>query len=220
MFKIIIGLFLMGFSFGVGPCLASCGPLFISYLAGTKKNLTTALSAYFLFSLARIFVYLILGILIFWLGKFILEFWLNRFSKYLFTLGGIFIVVLGILTAVGTSSQHWLGGSCQFLQKKLLAKDKKSIILLGLIIGILPCGPLLALLGYVGLVAKNWVEVITYCLFFGLGTILSPLLILSALAGLIPRILVGLKESYYKFFSVICGLVIIFLGLQLILRAR
>lgn len=227
MSKTILSLFLLGLSFGLGPCLASCGPILISYIAGTKKNIFKGIKAYILFSLGRISVYLILAVVIFFLGKIILESWLGQFSKYIYILAGIFLVILGLLTALSAhlesfgivQSQTWAGKTCRMLNKNLFTQDRKSIILMGIIIGSLPCAPLLALFGYLGLISKSWIQALIYSFSFGLGTVLSPLLILSALTGLIPNLLKGQKEIYYKILSSICGAIIIFLGIQLIMRA-
>jgi hypothetical protein len=107
----------------------------------------------------------------------------------------------------------------QVLEKNLLQQYHKSALILGLITGILPCAPLLALLGYVALVSKTWPQAFIYCLSFGLGTFLSPLLMISILSGLIPRFLEGQKAIYYRVISVVCGLIMVFLGINLILRA-
>lgn len=207
----------MGLLFGSGPCLASCGPVLISYLAGTKKNVLASTLAYFLFSSARIAIYLLLGISVFFLGKTAAEQWLGGLSGYLFIGGGAFIILLGILTALGRRLEF---EPCRFLHENLVKQYNKSAILLGLIIGILPCVPLVALMGYVGLVAKTWSQAAIYCFFFGLGTVVSPLLVLSMLSGAISRFLQGRKEAVYNIFSFVCGLIIVLLGLQLILRAR
>jgi len=215
--QIIISLFLMGLWFGLGPCLASCGPVLISYIAGTKKNILASLGTYILFSLSRVAVYLLLGLLVFSLGKIITQTWLVGLSRYVFVIGGAFIILLGILTAFG---RHLEFQCCGFLEKNLLREYHKSALVLGLIIGVLPCAPLLALLGYVGLVSKTWSQALIYCFFFGLGTMISPLLILSTLTGLIRRFLENQKKMYYSIISFICGLIMIFLGLQLIIRLR
>jgi sulfite exporter TauE/SafE len=207
----------MGLGFGLGPCLASCGPILISYIAGTKKNIPASLATYVLFSLARVVAYLILGILVFSLGKFITQTWLVGLSRHIFIIGGAFIILLGILTAFGRRFDF---KTCRFFEKNLLKEYHKSAFLLGLIIGFLPCAPLLALLGYVGLVSKTWSQALSYCFVFGLGTVVSPLFILSALSGLIPRFLEDQKEIYYGVISLVCGLIMIFLGLQLIIRLR
>ena len=211
----------MGLSFGAGPCIASCGPLLISYIAGTGKGPWKGFVAYLLFSFARIFVYLALGLAVFLLGKVIAEFWLGEFSKYIFIAGGIFLIIVGILTALGTPPLRAGAGfkSCQFLHQNLIQKDVKSVVVMGLIIGILPCGPLLALLGYLGLISKTWVHALVYSLSFGAGTAVSPLLLISVLAGLSPRFLLRQPPVYHKILSVACGLIIIFFGVQLLIRA-
>ena len=211
-----LSFFLTGLWFGSGPCIASCGPLLVSYIAGNRKGIAKGISAYFLFSAARVAVYLALALAVFFLGKFILESWLGRFSKYLFILAGIFLVILGGLIAAGRDLKSHCG---EFLNRKLLTYDRKSIILMGLLIGILPCAPLLALFGTLGLISKTWMQAVLYTFFFSLGTVVSPLLILSACAGFIPKFLSGNKEAYSKILSFICGLIVIFLGIQLIIRA-
>ena len=215
MIKIMVSLFVSGLLFGSGPCLASCGPILISYVAGTKKNILKSLITYILFSLARIFVYLILSFLIFFLGRFALQSLLGDFYKYVVILGGIFIILVGLLMALGRRLEF---GFWQFLQKRLLERDKKSIIILGLVIGLLPCAPLLAILSYVGLVSKNWLQTLLYSFSFGIGTFVSPLVFLVILASLLPKFLIKKKGIYIQIFNFICGLIIIFFGIQLIKR--
>lgn len=217
----------MGLAFGSGPCLASCGPILISYIAGSKKSVLRGINVYLLFSLARLAAYLLLGLLIFFSGKFIIGAWLGRFSRYIYLAAGSFLIMLGLLLAWGIGlgplrilrQPAWLEKSCCLLHKKLIMRDKKSVFMMGLAVGVLPCAPLLALFGYLGLVSRTWIEALVYSLCFGLGTALSPLLILSAAAGLIPRFLAGQKEGYQKIFIFICGLIIVFLGIRLITRA-
>lgn len=215
MLKIILSLFLSGLFFGSGPCLASCGPLLISYVAGAKKQIVKSFLAYVLFSLARICVYLIVGGLIFSLGRFFTERALSGFSKYILWSGGVFIIGIGILTASGRSFES---GICGFLQRKFLKTDKKSIILLGVVIGLLPCAPLLALFSYTGLVAKSWGQSILYNLSFGIGTFFSPLLPLVLVSGFLSKFINKQAVIYQRAFSFIAGIVIIYLGAQLLIR--
>jgi len=214
--KIIASLFLTGLLFGCGPCIASCGPFLISYIAGTKKDIPESIIAYVLFSSARILVYLILSLAIFFLSQFVVSKLLGDFSKYLLISGGGIMVLLGVFLALGKKLEFPFS---QSLYKNILERDKKSIALLGLIIGLLPCAPLLAVLSYVGLISRTWVLSLLYALSFGIGTFISPLILLVILAGLIPRMLTDKKRVYYSIFSFICGLVVIFLGAQLIRRA-
>jgi len=213
--KILLSLFVLGFSFGFGPCLASCGPILISYIAGNKKNALKSLWVYLLFSSARIFVYCLLGLLIYFLGRFFTEHLLKGLSRYIYIAGGVFIVVVGVLTALGKRLEN---KPCRFLKKNLLEYDKKSIFIFGFIVALLPCAPLLVLLSYIGLIAKSWVFSLLYSLIFGLGTLASPLLALVFLASFISRLVMPEQKIYGQIFSFICGMVIIYLGIQLLIR--
>jgi len=213
MLNTLISLFCLGISFGAGPCLASCGPILISYVAGTKKGGVDSFLAYVVFSLARIFVYLVLAILIFFLGKIFTERFLGAVSKYIYISGGVFIIVIGLLIVIGKNLNY---KSCQFLMKNFLERDKKSIFTLGLIIGLLPCGPLLALFSYIAIVSKSWINSLLYSLTFGLGTFVSPLIVLTVLSGCISRFI---TTGYERIFRFVCGIIVIFLGIQLLIRS-
>jgi sulfite exporter TauE/SafE len=212
MSKIIISLFLTGLLFGWGPCLASCGPLLICYVAGTGKNIGKGLKTYVIFSASRICAYVILSLLIFFLGRFMLERFLGEYSKYVYILGGAFIIFVGFIMVLG---KHLNLGFLNKIKKNILERDTKSLIIFGLIAGFLPCAPLIAVLSYVGLISKNWYSSLSYGLSFGLGTFLSPLILLVMITGLIPKLVAPNAAIYYRVFNIICGLVIIFLGIQL-----
>lgn len=203
----------MGLSFGSGPCLASCGPVILSYIAGTRKNVSKGLVVYSLFSLGRIFVYIALGLSAFFFGKFVMEKFLFSFSKYLIIIGGGFIFLVGLLLALGKKFKLKF---CSLLQENILVNDKKSIIMFGLIIGVLPCAPLLAIFSYVVLTSKSWFDSLLYSLSFGIGTFVSPLIFLVIFVGLMPGKLIG--RNYDRIFNLVCGLIIMFLGSQLIMR--
>lgn len=161
-------------------------------------------------------MYVALSLAIFFLSRFALEQLLGRLHRYVLISGGGFIITIGLFMAFGKRLELKF---CRSLHKNLLERDKKSIFIAGLIIGLLPCAPLLSIFSYVGLISRTWLASLLYALSFGIGTFVSPLILLAALAGLIPRLLLEKKAAYYSVFSFICGLTIIFLGIQLILRA-
>lgn len=212
----ILSFFLLGLSFGFGPCMSSCGPVLISYIAGRQKNVLKSLATYWIFSSGRISAYFILGLLFFFFGKLTAERLLTGLGPYVFIFGGVFIILVGILVALGKRIEF---GFCAALYTRLLEKDKCSIFIFGLIIGLLPCAPLLAVFSSQGLIAKSWVSSILYMLSFGAGTALSPLVLLVVFAAWLPRISLRQKALLEKVFNLICGLILIFLGGQLAWRA-
>jgi len=211
--KLILSFFLLGLSFGVGPCLVSCGPLLISYIAGTQKEILKSTAAYFLFSLSRILIYIIISLAIFFFQE-ATKYALGGFTKYLFFFGGIFIAILGMLIAFGKNLNFKF---CRIAENFFLKKDAKTVILLGFIVAIMPCAPLISVIAYIGLVSRNWLNSLLYSLSFGLGTVSSPLLVLVVGAGFIPRIMA--KSPIAKgIFNFLCGAIIVFLGIQIIRR--
>jgi len=154
-----------------------------------------------------------MALLVFSLGRATFE----RFSgvfKYLKLGGGIFIILLGALMALGKSFGNRY---CQALHKVVLEKDKKSIIFLGLTMGVVPCAPLITVLSTCALIAKSWPESLSYGVLFGLGTTISPLLILVIFSGIIPRFIEEKSKAYGRVFTLICALIIIYLGIRLLI---
>lgn len=213
MHRIITSLFLSGLLFGSGPCIAGCGPLFLSYVAGSGKNVGAGLRFYCLFSLSRILAYVFLGVLVFFLGNFALQSFFSRSSSYSLIAGGSFILLIGFLMVLGRRPEPaFLSG----LQKRILGRENRSILIMGLAVGFMPCAPLFALLSYAGLVSDSWVKSIAYSFAFGIGTFFSPLIFLTLLAGLLPGLFADREIFLKRVFSVICGLIIVVLGLELI----
>lgn len=211
----VISYFFLGLSFGFGPCLGSCGPLLIAYISGTEKNTAKSVATYILFSLSRISAYFVIGLLFFFLGELIIAKLFGNLSRYIFILGGGFIVFVGILMALGKKMEF---GFCKFLSKNILERDKKSIMMFGFIIGFLPCAPLFAVFSSAVLMAKPLSLFLLYICFFGIGTFFSPLLVLAIFAGLIPRLL-NRNLIITRIFNSVCGLIMVILGIQLITKA-
>jgi sulfite exporter TauE/SafE len=216
MFKIAASLFLAGLLLGAGPCVASCGPFLVTYVAGTRKNIPESVAAYAVFSLSRVLIYIVLALAIFFLSRVAIEGLLSGLYKYVLISGGVFIMIIGLFMAIG---KRFESKFCQPLYKNLLERDKKSVFIAGLVIGLLPCAPLISVLSYIGLISRTWFLSLLYSLSFGIGTIVSPLVLLVVMASVIPRVLLNKTAAYFRVFSFSCGLIIMLLGAQLIMRA-
>lgn len=200
--KTSVSLFLLGLSFGIGPCLASCGPLLTCYIAATAKGIPRALNAYLLFSAARILVYLVFAVAIFFLNALILEKYLGNFSRIIYIAGGSFIILVG--AAMLFTNPH--KSPC----------FKSNAFIFGMIIGLMPCAGLLSALTYIGLVSKSLLANLVYGLCFGIGTFISPLIIMAIFAGAGKQFILSKRPFWGRLFNIICALAIIFLGIQLL----
>ncbi len=201
-----------GVLLGYGACLVSCGPILISYFTGTHKNIKKSLISYGIFCFFRMLVYGLLGFLVFRIGQFAGESIFGHSRTYINIFGGIFITLIGFFMVFGKKPGT---GLITDLRTKFAGNDNIIVTLLGIIIGLIPCGPLLAVLSYVGLFSKTWIDSVLYSLFFGLGTAISPIVIFVVMSGMFSQYI---KISSSKIIDFACGLIIIILGIQLILR--
>ncbi len=212
--KIALSVFFSGFLLGSGPCLATCGPVLIFYVAAAKQNSREAILVWLLFSIGRISVYLGLSISIFLLGELLVRQNLMYIAKYVSSLGAAVVILIGVLTIIKDYSG--INRICTVITAAM-NRGLSGIqpVTLGLIMGLLPCAPLFAVLSYIALIITVWQECIFYSLIFGLGTFISPLILLVLGAGMIPAALLT-KPTIYRIFRFVCGFIIIFFGVQLI----
>ncbi len=96
-----------------------------------------------------------------------------------------------------------------------LGFNSLSIFLFGFLMGIAPCVPYVAILTYIACVAENAVFLgILYAALFAAGTALAPIAS-GSLMGIIPEKLFR-SAKLLKTFQVVCGVVLVFFGFQLI----
>jgi len=214
MHNIAITLFVTGVFLGLGPCLVSCGPILISYIAASGKGYRQSLAAWFIFSSARIFIYCLLGGIAAIFGELFLRRTYSAYiAKYISITGGIFIIIIGITMLLGNRQNLRI---CSFLDKYFIKKDFKSVFIFGMIVAIVPCAPLIGIFSSIGLMSRSIAEGMLFSLFFGLGTLFSPLLFLAVAAGFIGQFLKDAKPR--AILNNICAIIITILGIFIIFR--
>ncbi|MDP8260046.1 MAG: sulfite exporter TauE/SafE family protein [Candidatus Gygaella obscura] len=214
MIDTIMLLFLNGVFFGSVLCVASCGPLVLSYVTASKRNSHESFKVWSLFSLGRIIITTILGLIAGLFGQFVIQkLYSGIIIDILFVAAGIFIFVMGLIM-IFEERLHF--DICKKFHSHFINTHKKASILMGVIVGILPCAPLLGVLLYIALVSKNFIQGGIYAFSFSLGTFFSPLMLLVVLAGTLPKIMAK-KPKTYLIFRRICGIIICYLGLNLII---
>lgn len=206
-----------GLVLGYGPCLLSCGPLLVSYIAATKEGPGGGLRTYIIFAFTKIFVYLLLGLLVGFFGEFVLHRVFGSAGLRFFYFGfGVFLFILGVLLCAekfpwGKKCSSWFGTSGP--------RDIKNIIVFGLVVSLSPCWPLLAVLGYIALISDHWSKGLLYMGAFGLGTAISPMIVLSMAAGWLARLL-HRHERIFRLARIFCGAILCYLGFTLILLLK
>ncbi len=204
-------LFISGLILGSGPCLSLCAPVLISYTAALKASVKKSLLSYLVFSGFKILSYIILGVLC--AGGVIL---LKHpvfidYSNRIYLGLGYFIALIGLTTIFYKGKR--ISRICQWIHKGNI----KNVGILGLLVGLSPCLPLLGILNYIVIISNSVYEAIIFSLVFGLGTALSPLLILVMVSGKVAEKL-SQNDKFKVGIRIICGIVILFLGGKIILQ--
>lgn len=207
----LIELFTIGITMAFGPCLFFCTPIILSYIAGTQDSGRKGFKSVLIFSLSRAFIYVLLGLLAGLLGK-ILTTSLDKYSLTIYITGGAFISLSGILILLGKNINLPI---CETLRKYTVENDIRSSIVLGIIIGLLPCTPLLGILVYISLISKDLWQGALLGLSFGVGTIISPLIIFGILVSSLPKIIIK-SPKILDIFKKTCGFLLFLFGVHLI----
>jgi sulfite exporter TauE/SafE len=200
----ILYLTLQGFFFGFGPCLLTCAPIVLPY-AGIKRTWKEGFFAVLSFSLGRLAVYMILGGLFGYFGAFILKFYYA--SGFYYHIQAILSVVL-----ISIGAAVLLGKEINF---RFCAAGEGNMAVLGVLVGMSPCIPLIGVLLEIALLSDNFLAGFVYSFFFGIGTVISPLLLLGAV---IPLVGGRINPKMFKIFTYLCGTMLILAGVYLIFR--
>ncbi|CAM2813581.1 sulfite exporter TauE/SafE family protein [Helicobacter burdigaliensis] len=171
----IFGIALIG---SFGHCIGMCGGIVLAYCAKMGKSQKSKLELAFLhllYNLGRISTYILLGILVGFLGKL---FVFNAYFKgILFIFAGV-IMILAALSLLGkikflTLIEHSLQEQKWYQKsfKKFLALNSPlSLYFLGFLNGLLPCGFVYVYLAYAAASSSPFMGGIIMGV-FGLGTI-------------------------------------------------
>jgi len=211
-------IFGIGFSFGViGPCFLVCAPVLVTYVVGSKRSWPDVFKDVLTFLSGRLVAYAALGFLAGLSGSLLRQFTSPNVSYYSQPLAGAVTIFFAFIILLNKDNfEH----TCQTPYRKIL--NFGGIFTFGLLIGLSPCAPLLALLFDIVLMSKNAFDGMLYTLSFGLGTFLSGFITVGVITGLLARIPAAFVKSKTVniVFKTICAALLITLGLGLIFWKR
>ncbi len=217
MLRICLSLFITGLLMGSGPCLIHCGPVLIGYIAGTKTSALQGLKSWLVFALSRFVAAVFFGFIAGILGAELFNSLSYTLIGYIIRLSaGLFIVFLGLLITLGINTKI---RACGKLNNFFIQNDTKSLMALGLLIGLLPCMPFLGIISYITMASMNYTQGMLMGAAFGMGTAVSPLIIFALIAGFVPGLKVLKDNKALVLLQKVCGLILVFFGAHIIIRA-
>ncbi|HAQ65612.1 MAG TPA: cytochrome C biogenesis protein [Bacteroidales bacterium] len=218
MIEFIISGLLLGFM-GSFHCLGMCGPIVIA-LPLPGNSWTSRVTGSILYNLGRTVTYTLLGVIFGLLGA---GLHIAGFQRWVSIATGA-LMILAIVTPAITGKRFGFGNTGSRITSaiqgtfgKLLGRrSMRSLFLIGLLNGLLPCG-----LVYVALAAAlaggSLVNSVLFMTAFGLAT--GPMLLLLSLAGnVITRPVRSFINKAIPFIVVLMGILFILRGLDLGIR--
>lgn len=208
---------------GFGHCIGMCGGIVVAYSTSkidTASSITRQTISHLAYNFGRVTTYTIFGVIFGLLGK---AFTFSMATKgILFIITGLLMILTGLAIAGGIkilntstwslSKQSWF--KTLFLQL-LQNKSISSFYFLGLLNGLIPCGPVYAF-AIVAASTANPLYGAIVMFVFGLGTI-PGLLFLGSLANFLQR--GNLRSAIMKigaFMIIVYGIWTIFKGYNFI----
>lgn len=197
-------------------CMGMCGPIVVA-LPLKNQNLFTKILGAILYNSGRVATYGVLGLLFGLLGRGIHMAGFQQWTSIILGIAMIVSVLFPFVFREKITVGNLLAGMAARLitrLKKLFAsRSYRSLLLIGLLNGLLPCG--LVYVAIAGAISSgSVVSGSLFMVFFGLGTI--PLLLLAALASdaIGQRIRVKMQRAvpYFVFFL---GVLFILRGMSL-----
>ena len=216
-----LGAFAGGLLYGLAVCTASCLPVLAGYIAGVGSGFKKSVKITAIFNSGRILAYALIGALIGLFGGllriFVSDATISPFQVYSSLAFGIVTVIIGT----------WLiwkarKPSCDCnVQSVPIAGGKPGrfgvdfgAFTLGLTRGLVICPPLIALLAY-ALPFANPIGTVGIAVLFGVGTAISPMLILGGVTGW----LLSKAPLFRKWVSIAGGVILIALGIVAIVES-
>ena len=203
-------LFVGGITMGSGACLTYVAPLLLPYIGGTAKSWRAGLRISLIFSLGRALAVAILGGLATVAFSSINQFFPPQVSGYIYLVCAAIMVTGGTFVILGKGFRVPLS---RFVNRNVLNARPLNMLLLGFLMGISPCVPLVSVLTYIACVAENAPLGILYALCFAIGAAIAPV-VLGTSAGAIPQKLLS-SPKVLRAFQFACGLTLVFFGAQL-----
>lgn len=198
------GLFLLGLLYGTTVCSLTCLPYLGPYLLSTGRGFADGMKSSLLFLSGKLICYMFIGGLSAYLGS-VLMLDKGMAPKWIM---GIAIIAFGL------SIPFVSRGKC--CNKRQVMGKNISLFLVGISTSLIPCPPLATMFM---LAAKNGTLVsgISYGLIYGLGIILSPLVIAGGGLSVISKTIKAEIKGLVPYLQGISVVIIVVMGIRIII---
>jgi sulfite exporter TauE/SafE len=209
--------FALGLLYGSTFCTSACLPYVTSYIAGIGAGFRKGVIVTSIYNSGRVTACVLIGGLTCIFQLFVSGAFLFSYQKYALFAFGIITIIIGISILRKNRSSPCV---CNVEDSKHLGLEKLTkrfdicAFLMGLTRGLVVCPPLIALILY-SITSSAPIDSFILPILFGLGTSLSPFLLLGGAIGW----LLNKAPLFSRWISKIGAGILILLGLNMLLNA-
>ena len=211
-----LGSLVFGLLYGLTFCASSCLPYIISYIAGIGAGFKQGVIVTTIYNAGRIVAYAIIGTIVSLLSAVVSEDFFSSYQQYSAVAFSAITVLIG--TTILLKKQN---STCDCKEQKpdrfgiakLTDRFDLRAFFMGFSRGFILCPPLVALLVYAATFGQ--INPTIMAVLFGVGTAISPLLILGGATGWL------LKKApmFTKWLSKIGGIALVLMGLSVLISS-
>jgi cytochrome c biogenesis protein CcdA len=190
----LFSLFILGISYGSTACMFSCMPFLTPLLVTNSGSIASANKVVIPFSLGRVTSYIFISMFASYSAI---------FTKTIIKDTQTFQILLGLFTISMSLYLFYKifnkNSSCGSSNVKVKTKGSFAIFIMGLLISLNPCVPVLTLISF-STNTTTLSEGFLYGLFFGFGAVITPYVFYTLL---VSNIVSGLIEAFKKYSKII-----------------
>jgi sulfite exporter TauE/SafE len=209
----------IGLLYGTIFCTSECLPYLASYIAGTGAGIRKGTVITLIYNSGRLISYTLIGVIVALVGgsvtQLLTEATLASFTIYSSYAFGIINILIGLHILLKIKKNYSnCAKECKSIDEWKIARNDFGAFTLGLSRGLIICPPLFALLVF-SVPFSTPLDSIALAVLFGLGTTLSPMLVLGGVTGW----LLNKAPLFRKWISIFGSGALIVLGIGAILLA-
>lgn len=204
----------MGIAAGMGQCSVVCAPFLSTYIMGSREGILNGLKSFAAFTIGRILMCAALGLAAGYIGTAFLC--IDSHFGYVLTAFGAVMILIGFLMIIRpvcircekTKEENEMSS---LFSRHFTFNPTTHLFIMGMAFAAIPCPPMGAMLLYSPQMPSLISSSIMMAL-FGVGTIVSPLIIISAAAGWFSKKIKVEAPQYRIVFQRLSGVILILPG--------
>ena len=204
----------IGITSGISHCSVVCAPVVSTYIMGSGQGALKGLRSFAVFTLGRVFMCAVLGLASGYIGATFIGVesdlqYVRLVCSFVLILVGLLMLVRPVCTNCKQSKEKT--EAFAFFSQRFAFNPTAHLLIMGMAFAMIPCPPM----GLALLYSSQMPSVISSSIMmslFGIGTVVSPLVIISALAGWFSKKIKIEVPQYRMLFQRLSGMILILLG--------